>query len=131
MPRKHPECDPEKVEISEIRGHVPSIQAKYDPGKEETSEIRGHVQAIPIKINPGKENISEIRGQVPGITARFAILKSEREIHKKHMDRKGFLYNLHFPYEKFLSQNDVLKYCMMFHFLIKWEKRFMKERKLQ
>ena len=98
MPRKHPECDPEKVEINEIRGHV---------------------QANPIKTNPGKENISEIRGQAPGITARFAILKSEREIHKKHMDRKGFLYNLQFPNEKFLSQNDVLKYCMMFHFLIK------------
>ena len=43
MPRKHPECDPEKVEISEIRGHVPSIQAKYDPEKVEISEIRGHV----------------------------------------------------------------------------------------
>ena len=38
------------------------------------------------------------------------------------MDRKGFpfWYNLYFPYEKFLSQNDVLKYCMMFHFLIKF-----------
>lgn len=88
MPRKHPECDPEKVKINEIRGHVPSIQAKCDPGKEETSEIRGHVQAIPIKINPGKENISEIRGQAPGITARFAILKSEREICKKVYGQK-------------------------------------------
>lgn len=33
MPRKHPECDPEKVKINEIRGHVPSIQAKCDPRK--------------------------------------------------------------------------------------------------
>lgn len=65
------------------------------PGKEETSEIRGHVQAIPIKINPGKENISEIRGQAPGITARFAILKSEREICKKaYGQKKAFPFGI-------------------------------------
>ena len=49
----------------------------------------------------------------------------------KQIGSNCFVYNRHLLYEKILSQNDVLKYCMMFHFLIEWEKRFMKERKLQ
>lgn len=61
---------------------------QFDRGEKETSEIRGHVPSIQAKCDPGKEETSEIRGQAPGITSRFAILKSEREICKKSYGQK-------------------------------------------